>query len=351
VQIAGKWVNINPREWKNRFDFNVNVGLGTGNKDQVVQHLMALMDAQGKGLQIGIANPKNLYNSASKLAENLGFKQADDFFTDPSQQQPQQPQPSPEQIKAQAKTEIQAAESERRKSINSLFQPAFMKLPGVSEMRDDCLADMNVSAQLASDRLMKKLGESMEPTASKPAVISMGESEFDKFLHQKIEFYSYMSQDKLEKYGFFNGKKYELFDKIKESILFIHEDYVQPTINQEIKSITNIEEDKNGNLLYWIHYDYHENGVLAIEKRSNGHKLYYNACGELIKEEGNPNGWFASGILSASWTEYECEITIKEDKPIPVNEKKKAKIVNHKISHQHKKFISNRKASFNRRHF
>jgi len=86
-----------------------------------------------------------------------------------------------EQIKALARTEIQAAESERRKSINSLFQPAFMKLPGVSEMRDDCLADMNISAQLASDRLMKKLGESMEPTASKPAVISMGESESDKF--------------------------------------------------------------------------------------------------------------------------------------------------------------------------
>lgn len=120
VQIAGKWVNINPREWKNRFDFNVNVGLGTGNKDQVVQHLMALMDAQGKGLQIGIANPKNLYNSASKLAENLGFKQADDFFTDPSQQPPQQPQPSPEQIKAQADQQKMQFDAQQQQQKNQM---------------------------------------------------------------------------------------------------------------------------------------------------------------------------------------------------------------------------------------
>lgn len=105
MQINGQWLQIDPREWKNQFDLTINVGLGTGNKDQVVQHLMALMSVQKEAFQIGLATPRNLFNAASKLAENLGFKQADMFFTDPdqAQQQPKPPPPDPKLIEAQNK--------------------------------------------------------------------------------------------------------------------------------------------------------------------------------------------------------------------------------------------------------
>lgn len=114
MQINGQWLQIDPREWKNQFDLTINVGLGTGNKDQVVQHLMALMNVQKEALQIGLATPRNLFNSASKLAENLGFKQSDMFFTDPDHaQQQQKPQPpDPKLIEVQAKAQ---AEQERLK--------------------------------------------------------------------------------------------------------------------------------------------------------------------------------------------------------------------------------------------
>lgn len=114
MQINGQWLQIDPREWKNQFDLTINVGLGTGNKDQVVQHLMALMNVQKEAFQIGLATPRNLFNSASKLAENLGFKQSDMFFTDPDhaqQQQKSQP-PDPKLIEVQAKAQ---AEQERLK--------------------------------------------------------------------------------------------------------------------------------------------------------------------------------------------------------------------------------------------
>lgn len=114
MQINGQWLQIDPREWKNQFDLTINVGLGTGNKDQVVQHLMALMNVQKEAFQIGLATPRNLFNSASKLAENLGFKQSDMFFTDPDHaQQQQKPQPpDPKLIEVQAKAQ---AEQERLK--------------------------------------------------------------------------------------------------------------------------------------------------------------------------------------------------------------------------------------------
>lgn len=111
MQVNGKWLQVDPREWRNQFDMTINVGLGTGNKDQMVQHLMALLGVQREAVQMGLATPTNLYNSAVKLTENLGFKNADQFFTSPDDpqspmKQPKpQPPPDPAMIKAQAQIE------------------------------------------------------------------------------------------------------------------------------------------------------------------------------------------------------------------------------------------------------
>jgi hypothetical protein len=117
VKISGEWVNIDPREWTNRFSLNVNVGLGTGNKDQLVQHLMMLGQQQVNGLQFGYANPAGLYNGAKRLANALGFKNADEFFTDPTKGPQQPPQPNPELLKIQADQQRHAAELEAKNQI------------------------------------------------------------------------------------------------------------------------------------------------------------------------------------------------------------------------------------------
>ncbi|MES2148603.1 MAG: hypothetical protein V4508_02310 [Pseudomonadota bacterium] len=107
VKLSGQWQNVDPREWTNQFDMTINVGLGTGNKDQQVQHLMALKQAQAEGLQIGICKPQHVYNADIKLAEALGFKSGDQFFHDPSappkpgEPAPPPPPPDPNVVKAQ----------------------------------------------------------------------------------------------------------------------------------------------------------------------------------------------------------------------------------------------------------
>ncbi|UOD28776.1 hypothetical protein INH39_25545 [Massilia violaceinigra] len=116
VKLGGKWQNVDPREWTNQFDMTINVGLGTGNKDQQVQHLMALKQAQAEGLQIGICKPQHVYNADIKLAEALGFKSGDQFFHDPSappdpNAPPEPPPPpNPDVVKAQAQQQQHAAE-------------------------------------------------------------------------------------------------------------------------------------------------------------------------------------------------------------------------------------------------
>lgn len=106
VKLRGDWVPINPREWRNGFDITVNVGLGTGSKDQQVSHLTMLMQVQREAIQIGVATPQTIYEAAKELTKALGFKSGDKFFTDPAQNPPQQ-QPDPEQTKAQAQMQTE----------------------------------------------------------------------------------------------------------------------------------------------------------------------------------------------------------------------------------------------------
>lgn len=110
IRLRGRWVSIDPREWRNQFDVSVNVGLGTGNKDQQVAHLMALLQQQQLGLQVGTATPENVYQSQQELVKALGFKSADKFFSDPAKAPPKPPPPNPEQIKAQAAMQLKQME-------------------------------------------------------------------------------------------------------------------------------------------------------------------------------------------------------------------------------------------------
>ena len=106
IRLRGEWVNIDPREWRNAFDCTISVGLGTGNKDQLVGHLSMLAQHQQAGMQIGIATPENLYQTAAELVKAMGFKSPDKFFTDPAKAAPQSPKPSPDEIKAQGAMQL-----------------------------------------------------------------------------------------------------------------------------------------------------------------------------------------------------------------------------------------------------
>lgn len=104
VKLRGKWVPVSPREWRRGFNATINVGLGTGSKDQLVQQLMMISQQQTLGLQIGTATPKNVYETQAQLTKAVGFKSPDKFFVDPSTQPPKPPPPDPAQIQAQVET-------------------------------------------------------------------------------------------------------------------------------------------------------------------------------------------------------------------------------------------------------
>jgi hypothetical protein len=132
IRLRGKYVSIDPREWKNNYDVTVNVGLGTGSQDQKMAMAAMVMQKQEQILSSqGFANPLvsvgQYRNTLGKFIEAAGYKDSMEFFKEIppeldqqlSQPQPPQQQPNPalDMMMQQAQAQI---ETDRAKAINDI---------------------------------------------------------------------------------------------------------------------------------------------------------------------------------------------------------------------------------------
>ena len=110
IRLRNKWVEVDPREWKARKDLSISVGLGAGNKDQQLAHLMSIINMQKEAINAGLTNPEKIYNALAKLTQNAGFKNPEEFWVNPAnapEQEGQQQQPSEAEIMIQGQLQIE----------------------------------------------------------------------------------------------------------------------------------------------------------------------------------------------------------------------------------------------------
>lgn len=138
IRLRNKeWVTMDPATWGEDYDLTVNVGLGTGNKDQMLGHLMTMLGTQKEiiAFQGGAKGPlvtlENVYNTLAKLTENAGFKNVEEFYSDPGKNQmPEEPpKPSPEEMKMQmemqkAKLDIEHTQAKGSIELSLMQQKA-----------------------------------------------------------------------------------------------------------------------------------------------------------------------------------------------------------------------------------
>jgi len=104
-RLRGSFVELDPNEWRDSYDMTTNVGLGTGDREQQVSVLGAIFQTQMGLAQSPLGpmliTPKQLYNTQAKLMDLTGFKNVNDFLTDPQDAKlPERPQePPPYQLK------------------------------------------------------------------------------------------------------------------------------------------------------------------------------------------------------------------------------------------------------------
>jgi hypothetical protein len=107
IKLKGNWVLVDPQAWRTKRDIKISVGVGAGNKEQMMQELRMQLAAQMQiGLPLGLCSRKEIHETCVEIAKLAGFANPMRFWPDPTNLPPPQPPTPPEMIKAQADIQI-----------------------------------------------------------------------------------------------------------------------------------------------------------------------------------------------------------------------------------------------------
>tara|TARA_R110002126_G_scaffold35865_5_gene109850 strand:+ start:1464 stop:3476 length:2013 start_codon:yes stop_codon:yes gene_type:complete len=155
IRLRGNFVPMNPRDWTTKYDASVQVGLGTGNQDQRLQVLQQVLSVQEKLMQSGgmgtLVTSQNIYNTLSKYLENAGYKDASQFFIDPSTVPPQPPQQEKQDPAIQLAA--QQIEIQKQKGMADIdFKNRKLESDNVLKMQKFNLDEQKLATQIMKDK-------------------------------------------------------------------------------------------------------------------------------------------------------------------------------------------------------
>ena len=122
VRLNGKYVAFNPREWSTQYNVSINVGLGTGTRQEQLTTMQMILQKQEEIIQTyGLSNPLvNLMqyrNTLAKFVNMAGFKDATQFMNEITPEQNEQlSQPQPEKPDANVQATELLVQVEREKA-------------------------------------------------------------------------------------------------------------------------------------------------------------------------------------------------------------------------------------------
>lgn len=121
-KLNGQFVAYDPQEWRDQYNMTVNVGIGTGDQMQQGAMLMQIAQAQFALMPTPmgyLVKPENVFAVQARLAENAGFKNPGEFFTDPKTVQPPPPMPDPKMQMEQMKLQADAQKFQAEKQMEA----------------------------------------------------------------------------------------------------------------------------------------------------------------------------------------------------------------------------------------
>ena len=169
IRMAGKFVAIDPREWNNEYDVSINVGLGTGNREQQFAMTAAILQKQEQLIQtMGMNNPfvspAQYRATLGRYIESVGFKDSTEFFREitPEVEQalaqpaPPQPDPATQAIMQQAMSQM---EIDRAKALNDLEIQKAKAQADIQLQREKAAAQIQLEREKAAANLELKTAE------------------------------------------------------------------------------------------------------------------------------------------------------------------------------------------------
>ena len=112
-RLNQEYVEVDPREWKERKDLSAVVGLGNGSKDNEMMQLQSVLQNQMMMLSnpttAGIVSPANVFNASEDMVKVLNRAAVGRYYTNPQSQEAQQRQQQNQQMQQQEKQKQDAA--------------------------------------------------------------------------------------------------------------------------------------------------------------------------------------------------------------------------------------------------
>jgi len=134
MRVTGQVLTIDPSNWKYKTNCTIDIGIGSGDRQEKVSNLSFFYQQQKELMQMGspLVDSKKLYNTLDKVATEVGLKGAEMYFNDPEvpsevlmaeneqlkamlqqmQMQLNNPLAEAEQVKAQAAMEMKQMDSQ-----------------------------------------------------------------------------------------------------------------------------------------------------------------------------------------------------------------------------------------------
>jgi hypothetical protein len=182
IRLRGKYVSIDPREWDSSYDCSVNVGLGTGNRQEQMAMLAMVLQKQEQilGTQ-GVSGPlvglSQYRSTLGRFIESAGFKDSSEFFREVTPEveqqiaqassQPQQ-DPNMQAIMAQVQAQIQSDQARAQSDIQ--VQQAKAQAD-IALQREKAAAAIQLEREKAAAHLELKVAEFQAEAQLKAAKI------------------------------------------------------------------------------------------------------------------------------------------------------------------------------------
>jgi hypothetical protein len=85
IKVGGESIGINPSSWRYKTDCSVQVGIGSGDRQEKIANLNYILQQQKELLQLRstLTDQAKMYNTFDKLVAEVGLKDVDLYFNNP----------------------------------------------------------------------------------------------------------------------------------------------------------------------------------------------------------------------------------------------------------------------------
>ena len=163
ITVLGKPMKINPSSWRRKMDCRVDVGLGSGDRQEKIANLNFILAQQKEFMAQGnpLADNEKTFNTLDKLVTEVGLKDVNQYFNDTTRPdevllaQNEQLMKMVEQLQAQV-SQNPLAEAEQIKAQASMVKVQNENQIKLLQMQEEALA-FQEEMRAKQDELVAKL--------------------------------------------------------------------------------------------------------------------------------------------------------------------------------------------------